>query len=666
MERMLASPEFSQSERMSRFLQFAVSHTLAGQTDMLKESVIGVHVFDRSPGYDPKADPVVRSEARRLRAKLLGYTHGHPDEPLWIDLPKGGYIPEFHWRNGPSRTTADFTAEMAPPEPNVQAPRSQRNAMMISASGAIILCGAVAGWLASRRAPVYSALDARPFTTYTGSQSSPAFSPDGETLAFSWAGPSGGSTSVWVESVHGGKPRQVTHATGDDSRPVWSPDGRQLAFLRASDKTHGAVYTIDIAGTREQKRSEVLSTVSAVGRVDWSPDGEYLLTSDRDSPATASALTLISLATGEKRRVTAPDPRIAGDTDGAFSPDGQHIAFRRTTSASVEDLYIALMPGRWSRGPAKDAELTRVTFDHRAIGGHAWALDGNSLVVASQRGGSTYSLWRISLSGNKPVRLTEPGINAVRPVISKRGNRLAYESIIFDSNIWQLAIANENNHTARGQTGKAGSAAHRVIDSTMAETSPQFSPDGARIAFRSNRSGSDEIWMAQADGSESRQMTHFDGPLTGSPRWSPDGRQLVFDSREAGNPDIYILPAGGGSPRRFTTEASSEVVPSWSRDGRSIYFASDRTGKWQVWKQPVAAGPAQRPPKMVDSLPLNRQMDSISTTARDRPKAGSGGFPLLVVQKQASSPTSAAECGGIGRWARRAFISWSIAPLRPR
>jgi serine/threonine-protein kinase len=87
---------FANSGRMSRFLRFAVEKVLSGRTSELKEYAIGVEVFDRRPDYDPRLDPVVRVEARRLRAKLSEYydRHAGPGE-LRIRLPKGSYVPEF-------------------------------------------------------------------------------------------------------------------------------------------------------------------------------------------------------------------------------------------------------------------------------------------------------------------------------------------------------------------------------------------------------------------------------------------------------------------------------------------------------------------------------------------------------------------------------------------
>ena len=106
MERILASAGFVRSERLSRFLRFVVEQQLKGRADQLKESVVGIEVFDRKPGYDPRRDPVVRTEAAKLRARLAEYYSGEVAGPLVIELPKGGYTPVFrHAEERPSAKT---------------------------------------------------------------------------------------------------------------------------------------------------------------------------------------------------------------------------------------------------------------------------------------------------------------------------------------------------------------------------------------------------------------------------------------------------------------------------------------------------------------------------------------------------------------------------------
>src|SRR5580700_4239341 len=97
LERILASPLFCKAPRHSRFLSFVVRKSLAGESESVKEYLIGLEVFDRDPGYDPGTDPIVRAEARRLRSRLADYYRevGQHD-PVQIGLPKGTYVPTFH------------------------------------------------------------------------------------------------------------------------------------------------------------------------------------------------------------------------------------------------------------------------------------------------------------------------------------------------------------------------------------------------------------------------------------------------------------------------------------------------------------------------------------------------------------------------------------------
>jgi hypothetical protein len=96
LDKVLSSPGFLRSERLSRFLRFVVESHLGDPNANLKESLIGVEIYGRKRDYDPKQDSIVRTEAARLRAKLLEYYSGAgATDPVIIELPKGGYTPEF-------------------------------------------------------------------------------------------------------------------------------------------------------------------------------------------------------------------------------------------------------------------------------------------------------------------------------------------------------------------------------------------------------------------------------------------------------------------------------------------------------------------------------------------------------------------------------------------
>ncbi len=109
--------------------------------------------------------------------------------------------------------------------------------------------------------------------------------------------------------------------------------------------------------------------------------------------------------------------------------------------------------------------------------------------------------------------------------------------------------------------------AEPFISSNFFDASAVYSPDGKYVAFRSDRSGTNEIWICRSDGTEPKRITHFNGPMTGSPRWSSDGRSLAFDSRVGGHADVYVVYVDRGEPVRITDSVktnSDNVVPSWS------------------------------------------------------------------------------------------------------
>jgi len=111
---------------------------------------------------------------------------------------------------------------------------------------------------------------------------------------------------------------------------------------------------------------------------------------------------------------------------------------------------------------------------------------------------------------------------------------------------------------------------------------PMWSPDGTKIAFHSSRSGNYEIWVMNADGSGQTNLTN-DPAEDAVASWSPDGRQIAFRSRRSGDDQIWIMNADGSNPTQLTTAAGINVSPDWSPDGTKITFSSARDGHGEVY-----------------------------------------------------------------------------------
>jgi Tol biopolymer transport system component len=295
---------------------------------------------------------------------------------------------------------------------------------------------------------------------------------------------------------------------------------------------------------------------------------------------------VVSLETGEKRQLTNPQPPVSGDTHPAASPDGRWLVFERELAPPSAELYLLPLGKKLTPG----GEIKRLPFAVVNSDYTTWMPDGREILFSSQG-----SLWRAAITGDHaPVRVPFVGEDGIMPVVSRpqpgRLSRLVYVRSLVVQNIWRVETS------APG--APASSPPSAAIASTRAEDDSQFSPDGRRVAFGSDRSGAQEIWLTDPDGSNAVQLTSMAATMgarwLGSPSWSPDGQLITFDCLLEGHYDydIYVISAVGGKPRRLTSPPGSHNIPSFSRDGKWIYFSSNRTGENQIWKVAVAGGEA--------------------------------------------------------------------------
>jgi hypothetical protein len=101
LERILASRKFRRATSQARFLKYAVEQTIAGQGHLIREQSIAHEGFGRNESFDPRFDPIVRTQALKLRKRLTMYYHnGGLNDPIRIELIKGSYVPRFRRRDG--------------------------------------------------------------------------------------------------------------------------------------------------------------------------------------------------------------------------------------------------------------------------------------------------------------------------------------------------------------------------------------------------------------------------------------------------------------------------------------------------------------------------------------------------------------------------------------
>ena len=415
----------------------------------------------------------------------------------------------------------------------------------------------------------------RPLANDAAPEHSPSLSPDGTQVVYDWK--VDGVNRLYIKPVDGGSPKKLE--VGDGIRlswsayAKWSPRGDLIAFLASEGADRYGLHVVPPAGGAPRH----LTSMAGVGLC-WHPEGSSIGFVDRNAAGEPFSVFSIALETGQRRRLTAPPSSAFGDTHCAFSPDGHQLAVVRYATRTASDLYVA--------DAAKSApdRLRRLTVDRPGMEGLAWSPDGQSIVVGSPNG-----LWKVPTGENglaAPTLITGVEGGTQFPAFSVSGPagfpRLAYEYAIRDVNVWRW------DRQADG-SGKM----YQLPGSTVWEAFPAFSPDGRRIAFVSNRTGRAQVWTANADGSDARQLTFHTFAAT-SPQWSPDGERLVFASEVDGNWDIYTVRTDGAESARVTWDPSQEENPSWSRDGRWIYFRSDRTGISQLWKtRPDGSNPVR-------------------------------------------------------------------------
>lgn len=403
-----------------------------------------------------------------------------------------------------------------------------------------------------------------PVTTYLGDEGTPALSPDGSRVAFSWDTRYGHS-DIYVQQVSTGSPLELTHASeGFDSNPVWSPDGERIAFLRHFDQSRFDVVVVPALGGPERTVASGHAywiSVDGYPMLAWTPDGKGLVFTTQiqaSVQAPSYAFHLLDLESGTVRLWPLARDTRDYDTSPAFSRDGRRLAFTRY---HLGERLPTLMVQALGRDYVPEGLPTPVPGVRPAmVHSLEWSADGERLrfvdtgrIKEWRVGGSVSEVYTLppNMAGSKTVSL---GAHDGKP-------RAIVVSRPTDIDIWALPL-DPSTHAAIGQPLARAK-------STSVERHPRFSPDGRQLAFISDRSGKVALWVAHADGSSPRQLSDLDALITGYPRWSPDGKRIAFHASAPNHERlIYTVNVEEGAPVLL---ASGCCPGSWSADGRYVY-----------------------------------------------------------------------------------------------
>jgi len=504
------------------------------------------------------------------------------------------------------RTSAPVLVPDEPTEVDRPAPRVRARALGWWAAAAL---GVAAATLAvSSRwgrpvGPVGPPSRLVPFTSGSGDDLYPAFSPDGASLAFT--SNRGGAWDLWVGLVAGGEPVRVTDTPEVESQPAWSPDGARLAFLRGPLQGTGA----DILVMPALGGPTRLVTGGALDPA-WSPDGEWIAYADV-SQGWARIARIAANGAGEAVAVTRLE---AGwfHRGPSWSPDGESIVFNRSPGGQSGQLMIAP-----ADGGAEPRALTRDP-EGTANMGASFTPDGKAVLYSSDRGGAM-NLWRIGLGGAAPVRLTSGPGQDLSLALSADGRLVAFVvspvstrvlardpatgasdliATLDDADGWapDFSVPGGRVALSRKVPGQPWALAlvdpdgtlRSVLDGLPDSFWPRFHPDGKTLVFFTRPASGGRLARVGLDGTGLTWLTGEDESVT-YPDVSPDGQRLAFVRSSGTSESVVVRPIGGG-PQDERVVVSGATLPRFSPDGTRLTFARSRSWAGGVGVAPVAGG----------------------------------------------------------------------------
>src|SRR5205809_288093 len=299
--------------------------------------------------------------------------------------------------------------------------------------GTIIIVSAIGFYLLSRRSPATKEASLRnatftQLTDQSGPEYFPSLSPDGK--SFVYAGYASGNWDIYLQRVGGKNPINLTKdSPADDTQPAFSPDGERVAFR--SERDGGGIFLMGATGESVKRLTNFGFNAA------WSPDGKEIACADegpldpnvRNNPN--SRIWAINVATGERRLVTKED-----SIQPNWSPHGTRIAYGGRRNLAQRDIWTI---------PAGGGEAVEVTNDAAVEGSPVWSPDGKYLYFGSDRAGSM-NVWRVPIEEKTgkvlgpPEAVTTPSPYSAQLSFSRDGQRMVYSQMVRAANLQQVGF----------------------------------------------------------------------------------------------------------------------------------------------------------------------------------------------------------------------------------